>query len=435
MTGHWRKPLEFSDEAMTAASVQVESLRNALRGTTRSAGDWDELAAVLDDDFNTPAALAIFHRWAREGALTSCDAGSPSSGSESSPTPSRRRPRSSRWPVPAPGHEPHGLHRVGSPARRDRGRRLGGAGRTERPKASSSCRCGDTGAHLRPKRGPGGIARPPRGARALGLRAGRRLARLARRRPSASDTKERELTEAAGSPDHQGVIAWAGPYPYADPWELAAGKVPLLACLDQVTDPRNLGAVIRSAAGAGATGVIVPAHGAAQVTPAVCRVVGRHGRAPAGGRRPEPGPLPRRDQARRPLVVRGNGGRSPDDVAGRPHRRRRPRLRGRGQGSASPRAQDLRLRDLDPARGGDRVPERQRGGRGAAVRGAEAAEPGRSPHAGCRPSRCPSRRSICSTATTSFTPAADRCARARGRARQLRRHERRAWCRRLRRRR
>ena len=32
-------------------------------------GDWDELAAVLDDDFNTPAALAIFHRWAREGAL------------------------------------------------------------------------------------------------------------------------------------------------------------------------------------------------------------------------------------------------------------------------------------------------------------------------------------------------------------------------------
>ena len=61
------------------------------------------------------------------------------------------------------------------------------------------------------------------------------------------------------------------PYPYADPWELAARETPLLACLDQVTDPRNLGAVIRSAAGAGATGVIVPAHGAAQVTPAVCR--------------------------------------------------------------------------------------------------------------------------------------------------------------------
>jgi len=83
--------------------------------------------------------------------------------------------------------------------------------------------------------------------------------------------KERALTEAAGTPDHQGVVAWAAPYPYADPWELAAGKAPLLACLDQVTDPRNLGAVVRSAAGAGATGVVLPAHGSAQVTPAVCR--------------------------------------------------------------------------------------------------------------------------------------------------------------------
>jgi cysteinyl-tRNA synthetase len=69
MTGHWRKPLEFSQETMTAASVQVESLRNALRGTTRAVGNWDALAAVLDDDFNTPAALAVLHQWAREGAL------------------------------------------------------------------------------------------------------------------------------------------------------------------------------------------------------------------------------------------------------------------------------------------------------------------------------------------------------------------------------
>jgi 23S rRNA (guanosine2251-2'-O)-methyltransferase len=89
--------------------------------------------------------------------------------------------------------------------------------------------------------------------------------------PRPQVVKERTLTEAAGTADHQGIVAWAAPYPYADPWELAAVEKPLLACLDQVTDPRNLGAVIRSAAGAGATGVIVPAHGAAQVTPAVCR--------------------------------------------------------------------------------------------------------------------------------------------------------------------
>jgi 23S rRNA (guanosine2251-2'-O)-methyltransferase len=83
--------------------------------------------------------------------------------------------------------------------------------------------------------------------------------------------RERELTEAAGSPDHQGVVAWCEPYPYADAWELAATHRPLLCCLDQVTDPRNLGAVVRSAAGAGATGVVLPVHGSAVVTPAVCR--------------------------------------------------------------------------------------------------------------------------------------------------------------------
>jgi 23S rRNA (guanosine2251-2'-O)-methyltransferase len=82
---------------------------------------------------------------------------------------------------------------------------------------------------------------------------------------------ERELSEAAGTRDHQGVLAWCEPYKYADAWELAAGDRPLLACLDQVTDPRNLGAVIRSAEGAGATGVVVPAHGSATVTPAVAR--------------------------------------------------------------------------------------------------------------------------------------------------------------------
>ena len=82
---------------------------------------------------------------------------------------------------------------------------------------------------------------------------------------------ERDLTDAVGNRDHQGVVAWAEPYRYADAWELAARERPLLACLDQVTDPRNLGAVIRTAEGAGATGVIVPAHGSAAVTPAVSK--------------------------------------------------------------------------------------------------------------------------------------------------------------------
>lgn len=82
---------------------------------------------------------------------------------------------------------------------------------------------------------------------------------------------ERELTDAAGTRDHQGVVARVEPYRYADAFELARQSSPLLVCLDRVTDPRNLGAVARSAEGAGATGVIVPAHGSAMVTAAVCR--------------------------------------------------------------------------------------------------------------------------------------------------------------------
>jgi len=89
--------------------------------------------------------------------------------------------------------------------------------------------------------------------------------------PRPQERRERELTEAAGTPDHQGVVAWCAPYPYADAWELAQTEHPLLCCLDQVTDPRNLGAVVRSVAGAGATGVVLPEHRAARVTPAVCR--------------------------------------------------------------------------------------------------------------------------------------------------------------------
>ena len=82
---------------------------------------------------------------------------------------------------------------------------------------------------------------------------------------------ERALTALAGTADHQGVVARCEPYGYADAYELAAAARPLLACLDRVTDPRNLGAVCRAAECAGATGVVVPAHGSARVTPAVCR--------------------------------------------------------------------------------------------------------------------------------------------------------------------
>jgi 23S rRNA (guanosine2251-2'-O)-methyltransferase len=82
---------------------------------------------------------------------------------------------------------------------------------------------------------------------------------------------DRDLSDRAESRDHQGVLALVEPYRYADAYDLAKAEKPLLAVLDRVTDPRNLGAVARSAEGAGATGIVVPAHGSAIVTPAVAR--------------------------------------------------------------------------------------------------------------------------------------------------------------------
>jgi len=90
-------------------------------------------------------------------------------------------------------------------------------------------------------------------------------------RPRIQVKLDRDLSEAAGTRDHQGVLAWCEPFRYADAYALAGRERPLLACLDQVSDPRNLGALCRSAEGAGATGVVVPAHGSARVTAAVCR--------------------------------------------------------------------------------------------------------------------------------------------------------------------
>lgn len=95
----------------------------------------------------------------------------------------------------------------------------------------------------------------------------------------APDTPPDRLTELAGSPDHQGVVAEVDAYPYSTGESLLAGpggsphRPPdaLVVVLDQVQDPHNLGAVCRSAEVAGATGVVIPDRRAAAVTAAVCK--------------------------------------------------------------------------------------------------------------------------------------------------------------------
>lgn len=98
---------------------------------------------------------------------------------------------------------------------------------------------------------------------------GRREVRRVWRAP---DTPPDELEKLCGSPDHQGIVAEVDPYPYADPNELLRREGALLVALDQVQDPRNLGAVCRSSEFAGAAGVVVPERRSAEVTAAACKV-------------------------------------------------------------------------------------------------------------------------------------------------------------------
>lgn len=101
------------------------------------------------------------------------------------------------------------------------------------------------------------------------------------------DRDRAALDRAAGEGAlHQGVIAWLGAFTYADLDDLvsgavsgassdsgsgAAGEPALIVALDGVEDPRNLGAILRSAYLLGAAGVIIPEHRAAGVTPAVAK--------------------------------------------------------------------------------------------------------------------------------------------------------------------
>jgi cysteinyl-tRNA synthetase len=63
MTGHWRKPLDFSEGTMAQAAAQVESFRNVFRSPSEPVGEWEPFEAALEDDFNTPEALAVMHGW------------------------------------------------------------------------------------------------------------------------------------------------------------------------------------------------------------------------------------------------------------------------------------------------------------------------------------------------------------------------------------
>jgi cysteinyl-tRNA synthetase len=65
MTAHWGKPIDYSDETLTAAEARAKNLREVFRNPSEDApeAEWERFAAALDDDFNTPEALSIMHSW------------------------------------------------------------------------------------------------------------------------------------------------------------------------------------------------------------------------------------------------------------------------------------------------------------------------------------------------------------------------------------
>ena len=71
LTASWRKPIDFSEETMRQAAARRDTLRNAftLDAAEPDESRWSAFAAALDDDFDTPAALAVLHEWAGAGQL------------------------------------------------------------------------------------------------------------------------------------------------------------------------------------------------------------------------------------------------------------------------------------------------------------------------------------------------------------------------------
>lgn len=86
------------------------------------------------------------------------------------------------------------------------------------------------------------------------------------------DTDKRKLDAVCGGSYHQGIVAFTAAKEYCSVDDIieiahARGEKPLIAVLDGIEDPRNLGAIIRCAEGAGAHGVIISKRHSAGLSP------------------------------------------------------------------------------------------------------------------------------------------------------------------------
>ena len=276
-----RRALAQADRLLGRDNASGGSTRGSLREVFRNphepaaADAWERFAAALEDDFNTPAALAVMHEWRDHELL----------------------------------HRALGVFGLESLAEDGRGAD-GGRRARKRRQAARGARDFDEADRLRDeivqagwevRDEPGGY--PARqlpvtrtsstgAARCVSCSAGRARS-TSSGRPSGPPPRpwldagprvqvkpERELTEAAGTRDHQGVVAWCEPYRYADAYELAeAASGRCSCCLDQVTDPRNLGAVMPQRGGRRSDGRRRPGARLGSRHAGCLSGVGRSGRA------------------------------------------------------------------------------------------------------------------------------------------------------------
>src|SRR5579859_71430 len=100
------------------------------------------------------------------------------------------------------------------------------------------------------------------------------LAEARRRKIPIQETDKKTLNQATHGEPHQGVLLEVGPYPYADLDELTAyaterREPPLLVLLDLVQDPRNVGALLRTAEAMGVHGIVIQERRGCDITPTV----------------------------------------------------------------------------------------------------------------------------------------------------------------------
>jgi 23S rRNA (guanosine2251-2'-O)-methyltransferase len=202
----------------------------------------------------------------RKGAIRKKDAKKPAAGSGGRV----RRGLEGKGPTPKakdrPHHKAHQQRQKQEKARASRARQRAGSGESDwvagRNSVVEAHRAGIpvTGVYVAE-----GAQRDGRLREAVSLAADRGV--------SLMEVTNGELDRMTAGAVHQGLAARIPAYEYAHPDDLLGfaaerGEPPLVVALDSVTDPRNLGAVIRSASGFGAHGVLVPERRAAGMTAA-----------------------------------------------------------------------------------------------------------------------------------------------------------------------